>query len=116
MAIIQAVMPIQTIKSVRIGGRVFPITFKEDLLDTDKSTKLNGHILDGEQEIYIEEKLAPFMHVSVLWHEIVHAIITHADHKHDEQVVTTLGYGLTAVCADNPAMIRAMLETLTPNE
>jgi hypothetical protein len=112
----QRVTPIQTIKSVKIGSRVFTVIVKEDLISREKDTVLWGEFRNDMQEIRIEEKVAPFLHISTLWHEIVHAIITHADHKHDEQVVTTLGYGLAAVCADNPGLIRAMLETLKAHE
>lgn len=97
------------IPSVQVGGVNYTVIEESKLSATasDGSTIwLNGHYLSSEAQIKIDADVAPSVKAAVLWHEISHAILTHAGIRDEsETTVTALGYGLAQVVRDNPDLI-----------
>ena len=87
-------------KKVKIGAQVFEIKRECEL--KDKDVDLSGHIKYGSSEILIDSELDKFSTRQVLWHEVVHGILTHAGIRdEDEKLVDILSYGIIQVLEDN---------------
>lgn len=92
--------------SVTVGPMQYTVRAIPELRAED-GQRLNGHILYGPCEIRIDAGLDPQVQRVTLWHEVLHAILTHAGHEDDaEKVVEILSYGLVAALRDNPGLAR----------
>ena len=91
---------------IRIGPVDFDIEYHKTLVSGDNSTKLDGEILHQISTIRLEMGTSPQFRRMILWHEIVHAILTQAGyHDHDEQMMEVLASGIMQVLRDNPWLI-----------
>jgi len=95
---------------VQIGPIRYAVHLVEDLHDFDGEGKrhgLDGHIKYGPCELQIEQALNSQRAVQVLWHEILHGIMTGAGlGDHDEKVIDVLSHGLMDVLQRNPDLIK----------
>jgi Zn-dependent peptidase ImmA (M78 family) len=91
------------IDSIKIGSITYEVRVIERLLgDNDK--KLDGQITYSVPKIELDSNLSPVMRRQVLWHEIVHGILTQAGRQDEvsEGAVDALAYGILGVINDNP--------------
>lgn len=100
------------IESISIG----PIDYhcEEVLRLVDHNAKkLDGWIQFNECLIQIDLDLDPQRKFVVLWHEILHAILSQAEIEleNDEKVISVLSYGIAQVLRDN-SEIMTEIETL----
>lgn len=70
---------------------------------------LSGQHCSTRAEIEIQEGLPPQAARETTLHELVHAVDVAADTDLSESQVARLARGLFALCADNPAYMRALL-------
>ena len=91
------------IKSVKIGGIVYDVVETSGLFD--ESTKLNGHIEYQKTKIELESNMSAQCKKVILFHEILHGIMTQAGLENDEKLVEILAYGLVGVLQDNPELV-----------
>lgn len=84
---------------VNISGIAYDIIEVEGLCNDDG--KLNGRISYSTTEISIEKKQSYQSKIITLWHEIIHALLSHADVEHDEKIAVVLGTGIVGVIQDN---------------
>jgi len=90
-------------QSIRIGPVDYQIVVVENLISDDQ--KLNGQIMYNPSVIKLDEDMGPQMTRKVLWHETLHAILTHAGIDNEpENIVDALAYGIIAILRDNPWM------------
>lgn len=94
---------IPDIKAIKIGPITYPIRIVEHL--TDGKDKLDGYISYSNSEIRIDAAMESQRQRAILWHEIVHGILSQAGYdNHQESMVEALSYGILAVLDDNPAL------------
>lgn len=94
-------------KAIRVGGIDYTIARVRGLHAED-GQKLSGHIIYDRCRIEIERDLAPASAQQVLWHEALHALLTHSGrNQHDEGQIEVLSYGLMALLRDNPWLAEA---------
>ena len=92
---------------VKIGAQVFEIK-RECKLKGSKGEDLSGHIKYGSSEILLDNELDAYSTRQVLWHEVLHGILTHAGISgEDEKLVDLLSYGIIQVLEDNK-MLRSL--------
>jgi hypothetical protein len=85
---------------VRIGGIFYDVLDIEGL--AEGTQRLDGHIQYGPNSISLNANLGSGTRAVVLWHEILHAILTHAGQRQlNESVMDALAYGIAQVVADN---------------
>ena len=85
---------------VKIGPIRFAIQYVEDL--HDQSRNLDGWIRHTSSKILIEKSLGKQRKRLVLWHEIIHAIMTHGGcEDHDETLVDIIAGGVMSVLNEN---------------
>jgi hypothetical protein len=88
---------------IKIGAITYDIVEEKGLTNGDKDAKLDGHIRYSECQICVEAGLAGQAKRQVIWHEVIHGILTHAGiRKHDEALVDALAYGLMDLLKNNP--------------
>jgi hypothetical protein len=86
---------------IKIGAISYAVVEIEGL--HTEGEKLDGHIKYGPCEIRLEATQSPQAKRQVLWHEILHAILTHAGYrKHDDGRIDALAYGIMSILQDNP--------------
>jgi len=86
---------------VKVGPIRYRIVEVEGLVG-DQS-KLDGHIVYNPSEIRLEISLGSQRRHLVLWHEVIHAILTHGGFDdHDERMVDVLAASIMLVLQDNP--------------
>jgi len=87
---------------VKIGPTVFEIELVERLVGPNNE-KLDGIIKYGDSKILIEDSFSNQHTRQVLWHEILHGILTQAGISLDneEVVCDALSYGILNVLQDN---------------
>ena len=88
-------------KSIVIG----PLTYKiEEISDLyHKGTAIFGFFNPTNVVIQIEKDIPGQRRLITLWHEILHAILNHADRGDvDDNVISTLGFGVVQVLQANP--------------
>lgn len=93
------------ITSIKIGAITYEVIVVERLLgDNDK--KLDGQITYSIPKIELDGNLSPVMRRQVLWHEIIHGILTQAGRQDEvsEGAVDALAYGIFGVINGNPAI------------
>jgi len=93
------------INSIKIGAITYEVIVVERLLgDNDK--KLDGQITYSIPKIELDSNLSPVMRRQVLWHEIIHGILTQAGRQSEvsEGAVDALAYGIFGVVKDNPGI------------
>lgn len=97
------------IDTVKLGPVVYAVRQVENLHDfrpDGSRIDLNGRILHNECEMHLETKMHPQRARLVLWHEIVHGILSNAGvEDHDEKLVEALSIGLVEALRDNPALV-----------
>ena len=87
---------------VKIGAQVFSIRRQGELKNTDGIEELDGRIIYSSSEILLEDRLDTFSTRQVLWHEVIHGILTQAGIRNeDEKLVDLLSYGIIQVLEDN---------------
>ena len=92
-------------EKVKIGGIDYKITEHVNLCDEVGSKRLNGHILFDACEVRLDASIEPQMKNVVLWHEILHGLLTHAGvENQSETFLDVLSYGIDQVLRDNPAL------------
>ena len=97
------------ISEVKIGPVVYEVQYKEGLRGHD-DLLLDGNIVYSDCLINIASGQHPQHQLVVLWHEILHGILTAAGIELDnnEQVVTALAHGVMGVVVDNPQLMGLM--------
>lgn len=104
------------IDHVQIGPIRYAVHLVEDLHDFDSDGKrqgLDGHIKYGSCEVQIEQILNPQRALQVLWHEVLHGIMTGAGlGGHDEKTIEVLSHGLVDVLQRNPDLVKLTLGDL----
>lgn len=86
---------------VKIGPQTFNIIIREDLHQED-GKKLDGWIKFSESNIYLDSRLDPFAYKQVLWHEIIHGLLTQSGVTNiPEESVDSLSYGIMSILQDN---------------
>lgn len=91
------------IHSIKIGAITYDVMIVYRLFgDGDK--KLDGQITYSMPKIELDGNLSPVMRRQVLWHEIIHGILTQAGRQSEvsEGAVDALAYGIFGVVKDNP--------------
>ena len=89
--------------SVKIGPITYEVKIVERLLgDNDK--RLDGQIIYSTAIIELDSKLSSAVQQQVLWHEIIHGIVTQSGRQEElsEGVVDAIAYGVLGVIKDNP--------------
>lgn len=89
-------------ENIRIGPIDFSVIQVDVLTDESNTTKLNGHIKYNLSEIRIDAELEEQAARQVIWHEVVHGILTLGQIEHDERLVQIVSYGVMQVLRDNP--------------
>jgi len=91
------------IDSIKISPITYEVKVVERLIG-DSNKKLDGQITYSTPTIELDRNLSPVMQRQVLWHEIVHGILTQAGRQDEvsEGVVDALAYGILGVVEDNP--------------
>jgi len=88
---------------IKIGPINFEVVYTKNLFDDNK--KLDGNIQYSRCTIEIEENSSVQHQRQVLWHEIIHGILTQAGvdlGKQTETVCDAVAYGIMDVLDDNP--------------
>ena len=87
-----------------IGGMAYQIVEIERLIADDGRRKLTGNIRYDECEIRIEAGMEAQATRQIIWHEILHGILTQAGHQEamKESAVDALAYGIVDVLKQNP--------------
>ncbi len=89
-------------QTIKIGPITYTVVKKDGLTSLDKSAKLDGHIVFSECQIKVEQSLSPQAERQVIWHEVLHGIITQAGREHNEELIDVLAYGIMDVLQANP--------------
>lgn len=90
---------------IKIGGITYTVRVVDDL--HDKHTPLLGWHKPSTCELLLDASLVPQAQYQVLWHEIVHGILTVAgfvEENQNERLIDALGYGMLQVLRDNPEL------------
>ena len=91
------------IESIKIGGIAYPVNIVPNLHDGDK--KLDGEIYYTPPGIALAAGLGKQGERVILWHEILHGILTHSGRTDvDEGIIEALSYGIAQVIQDNPRL------------
>ena len=99
--------------TIRIGTIDYEV-FLVDGLEDSEGNKLDGQIRHSESAIYLESKLEVQSQRAVLWHEIIHGILSqHGLGHHAEELCDTLAYGIMGVLKDNPKLRETCLSMST---
>ncbi len=92
--------------TIKIGPQAFAIIVVKDLRAQDKDDRLQGEISYSHSEVRLDENLDAFGRRQVLWHEILHGILTQAGMqtsvKNEENIIDALSYGILSALQDNP--------------
>lgn len=83
--------------SVKIGGMTFRIVMQDV-----SGTSVDGSIIYAQSTIRIDDQATLDYRAAVLWHEMLHAILTQSGHEHDEKLIDALAYGIVQILRDNP--------------
>lgn len=103
------------ITAVKVGGILYEVETIFNLYDG--KDELDGWICYDESKIKLEAKLSNQLRRVVLWHEIIHAILTHAGYtKHSEQMIEALSHGIVMVLRDNPQLKEGIMKDDRTNE
>jgi len=90
---------------IRIGPIDFTVCAVDRLLNDGNYEKLSGHIKYDASEILVEGDMEPQAQRQVVWHEVIHGILTQAGYTdHDEKMIDILAYGVMQVVRDNPIL------------
>jgi hypothetical protein len=93
---------------IRIGSVDYQIKRTVGLVDGDDK-KMAGRIRYDSAIIEIEQRLAPVIALQVLWHEVLHALLTQSGHyDQDEPLLDAIAYGLVGILRDNPWLLDAV--------
>lgn len=88
------------ITSIKVG----PIRYRVEIDEKMLEDEVNGRIRFNSATISLAKDLAPQVERQVLWHEIVHAILTQGKIEHDERMADVLAYGILQILQDNPQL------------
>jgi hypothetical protein len=88
--------------TIKIGPIVYGIELVETLV-SETNQKLDGHIIYGQSAIKIDASFERQHSRQVLWHEVIHAILTQAglDLESEEIICDVIAYGVMGVLTDN---------------
>ena len=101
------------IDGVKIGDVTYTISEVEALRRAEDDAVLYGRIEHMKLKIEVESTLAEPIKRVTLMHEIVHGIFNQAGQDLEdsrEELVLALGYGLTALLRNNPALVAYLTE------
>ncbi len=87
---------------VWVGPMAYKVLVVVDLMDGGR--KLDGHIKYTEQVIFIDENNVVGARWQLLWHEILHAIVTQGGLEMTETELDVLAYGVVDVLRQNKEM------------
>lgn len=88
-------------KPIKVGPIIYPIEYVADLKDGD--VELDGWVQYNPTVIQLAEEICEQRELTCLWHEILHAILTHSGRSnHDHGMLDALSYGIIGVLKDNP--------------
>jgi predicted metal-dependent peptidase len=80
----------------------------DGLRNSEDFTKLDGEIDYRECQILLDVACKPQTMRVVLWHEVIHAILSHAGiSEQSERLVDAIAYGVVQTIRDNPRLVRA---------
>ena len=84
--------------TVFIGALEYTISYESDLVHQG----LDGKITHCEGSIRLRPNMNPAFERVILWHEIIHAILTNAAmDEQDERMIIVLAHGVAQVIGDN---------------
>jgi Zn-dependent peptidase ImmA (M78 family) len=90
-------------KSIKVG----PITYEVVQEARIAGDQKYGAILYGQSEIVMQAGLSPQHQQIVLWHELIHAMLTqYGLTDHDERIELALSHGIVGVLQDNPGLVK----------
>lgn len=99
---------------IKIGPLVYLVKRRANLTNAD-GQKLMGRVQPSEAVIEIENAQKTEVSVTVLWHEILHAILIQTGHaEHDEDLIIALEHGIPQVIAENPELVEMTLTNKWP--
>lgn len=85
--------------------KIGPMNFKVFMDNPETmAEEYNGMVRYNDQIIVLKDRLHPELTRQVLWHEIIHVILTQAKIEHDEKLVDVLAYGVFQVLQENGEM------------
>jgi hypothetical protein len=94
---------------VNIGGMAYSVMLIAGLVHPKNEQRLDGHIIYSDCEIRIERAMALQAKFQILWHEIIHAIITHSGQKElSEGTIDALAYGIVGVLMSNQDLMKGL--------
>lgn len=91
------------VTSVKVGPIRYSVAKNEDMT---RDGEYNGRARFNDSLISLATNLDSQVERQVLWHEIVHVILTQGKIEHDERITDVLAYGIMQVLQDNPEMRR----------
>jgi len=98
-------------EQIKIGATKYRIVTEKNLVGDDGLKRLDGHIRYSSSEIKLDADLGPQARRQVIWHEVLHGIMTHAGiETHDEHLIEAISYGLMNVLQDNPWLAQPVEE------
>jgi hypothetical protein len=98
---------------IKIGPMVFQVT-KVGALKNSKGERFDGWIYHDTCRICLDENLTDQYERVVLWHEIIHEILTQAGvEDQNEGLIDAMAYGLVGVLQDNPWLAGWMIDLST---
>ena len=98
-------------KQIKIGAIRYRIVTEKNLVDDDGLKRLDGHIRYSSSEIKLDSALGPQARRQVIWHEVLHGIMTQAGiETHDEKNIEAISHGLMNVLEDNPWLAQPIEE------
>lgn len=88
---------------VRIGGIKYEVIITGEIKDEDNNSLL-GQIDFAACTIKLDRELSAQARWQVLWHELIHGILTQAGHhdKVKDELIDALAYGIVGILYDNP--------------
>jgi hypothetical protein len=100
-------LPKQLPKSVTLDGQTYQIIPVPEIKDEDGS-ELFGRIRFSQMTIEVWDKLDFQAQIQCVWHEIIHALLTHRgmiNLSHEDPLVDNLAYGVLGLLLTNDGLI-----------
>lgn len=90
-------------QQVKVGPMVYTVTE-----DTSRATDgVYGAILYADSCISLQPGLTQAFQEVILWHEMIHAILSQSGLRdQEEQVIHAIAYGVVEVLKDNPELVK----------
>ena len=100
------------ISTVKVGKQVYRVRRWNSVPNEEDGQKLVGKVNHFYGTIDVEDGITDTSAIAVLWHEIIHAIAEQSGQSPSEGLIDALAYGITALIADNPELVKETAEVL----